>query len=449
MSLWQRILRHQGEAAYQSGRSISYPQLRAKVETTRQLLGPSRQLVMLHADNSIDTLSTYLACLAGKHPLILVAANLPSDSLVTLQQTYQPNWLFRPNAQSVNLHSKPHQLAEQLALMLTTSGSTGQAKLVRLSEHNLCANAEAIVEFLALRADDRAITALPFAYAYGLSVINSHLLCGASITMTNAGPLQSEFWQLLQQRAVSQLSGVPYSYRIYDQLRFRTKPWPNLRTLTQAGGRMPPEQVLEYAQWCQDHGKAFYVMYGQTEATARMTYLPPELARQYPDSVGIAIPGGEMRIVDEHGQPKADGIGELCYQGPNVMLGYASRLADLALDGGEQRLLTGDLGYRNDQGLLFVTGRLKRQIKLAGIRWQLDELEQQCRALGWEVVCCGEDQALRVACLHSADPSAVHDYLQTTHGLHSSLFRVAWVAEIPKTASGKIDYPALRTRFET
>lgn len=449
MSLWQRILDHQGEAAYHQGRSISYPQLRAKAQTVQQLLGPSRQLVMLRADNSIDTLSTYLACLAGKHPLILVAANLPSTTLDTLQQTYQPNWLFRPNAHPINLHRNPHQLAEQLALLLSTSGSTGQAKLVRLSEDNLCSNAEAIVEFLTMSADDRAITALPFAYAYGLSVINSHLLCGASITLTNAGPLQSEFWQLLQQRAISQLSGVPYSYQIYDQLRLRTKKWPHLRTLTQAGGRMPPKQVLEYTQWSQDQGKAFYVMYGQTEATARMTYLPPEFALQYPDSIGIPIPGGDMRIVDENGQSKADGIGELCYQGPNVMLGYASRLSDLALGGGEQRLLTGDLGYRNDQGLLFVTGRLKRQIKLAGIRWQLDELEQQCRTLGWEVVCCGEDQALRVACLHSADQSAVRDYLRTTHGLHSSLFRVAWVDDIPKTESGKIDYPALRTRVET
>jgi long-chain acyl-CoA synthetase len=230
-------------------------------------------------------------------------------------------------------------------------------------------------------------------------------------------------------------------------LRLRRQKWPHLRIMTQAGGRMPPERVLDYARWCADERIAFYVMYGQTEATARMTYLPPELVLQHPDSIGVPIPQGEMLILDEQGNLLSDGVGELCYQGPNVMLGYASQLSDLALPAGEQFLRTGDLGYRNEQGLLFVTGRLKRQIKLAGIRWQLDAFEQQCKQLGWDVVCCGEDQKLCVACLNVADIETVTAYLREIHKLHPSLFQVIDIDVIPRTHAGKIDYPALNSHF--
>jgi long-chain acyl-CoA synthetase len=447
LSLWQRISQHQGDAVFQQEQSFSYEQLRHCVEMRVEQLGMLRQLVLLRADNSIETLITYLACLAGKHPVILLSSSLSDDVAQQLIANYQPNWLFSPQHDPIHCHKQSHQIAPDLAAMLTTSGSTGNAKLVRLSEANLAANADSICQYLQMTSDDRALTALPFAYSYGLSVINSHLLCGASLTMTNQGPLEREFWQLLKTQPVTQLTGVPYSYQIYDQLRLRRQKWPHLRIMTQAGGRMPPERVLDYARWCADERIAFYVMYGQTEATARMTYLPPELVLQHPDSIGVPIPQGEMLILDEQGNLLSDGVGELCYQGPNVMLGYASQLSDLALPAGEQFLRTGDLGYRNEQGLLFVTGRLKRQIKLAGIRWQLDAFEQQCKQLGWDVVCCGEDQKLCVACLNVADIETVTAYLREIHKLHPSLFQVIDIDVIPRTHAGKIDYPALNSHF--
>lgn len=265
--------------------------------------------------------------------------------------------------------------------------------------------------------------------------------------MTNDGPLERGFWQLLKTQPITQLTGVPYSYQIYEQLRLRRQKWPHLRIMTQAGGRMSPERVLDYARWCADEQIAFYVMYGQTEATARMTYLPPELALQHPDSIGVPIPQGEMLILDEQGNSLSDGVGELCYQGPNVMLGYASQLSDLALPANEPCLRTGDLGYRNAQGLLFVTGRLKRQIKLTGIRWQLDAFEQQCKQHGWDVVCCGEDQQLRVACLCADHTESLIAHLREDHQLHPSLFQVIVVEAIPRTHAGKIDYPALNAQF--
>ena len=212
MSLWQQISQNQGAAIFEQEQTFSYAQLCLAAMQRAEGLGATRQLVLLLADNSYDTLKTYLACLVAKHPVILLSSSLSDDVVLQLIATYQPNWLFRPHHAPVQLTAKQHHFADELAVMLTTSGSTGNAKLVRLSETNLAANANSICQYLSMKSEDRALTALPFAYSYGLSVINSHLLCGASITMTNDGPLERGFWQLLKTQPITQLTGVPYSY---------------------------------------------------------------------------------------------------------------------------------------------------------------------------------------------------------------------------------------------
>lgn len=453
MSLWQRLLTHDGIAVYVAGEVVTYADLRQQsLALSQRLWGaePRRQLVLLRVDNSLPSLLHYLACLQAGHATLLLNAELPDATWQDLIRCYDPHWILGPDAAASCRHDRPLALAPELAVMLTTSGSTGGAKLVRLSQANLLANAESIVRYLQMRPTDQALTALPFAYSYGLSVIHSHLLCGGSLVLSNDSPLQRGFWDCLKQHAITQLVGVPYSYQIYEQLRLRRQTWPHLRILTQAGGRMAPERVLDYARWSREQGIAFYVMYGQTEASARISYLPPELAEQHPDSIGIPIPGGELLLLDEEGQEMtvAPGVeGELGYRGPNVMLGYAESLADLALPPMPPLLRTGDLGYRSAEGLWFITGRLKRQIKLSGVRWQLDSLERQCRELGWELVACGQDQALRIACAEPDQVTAVAGYLQQL-GLHPSLYRVAWLAEWPRTAAGKLDYPALQRAIE-
>lgn len=452
MNLWQRLLGHEGIALHATGGvAVSYANLREQSLALAAQLGPVRQLVLLQADNSVATLVQYLACLAANHAIILVNADLPAATCQRLLADYQPHWWLTPTSVPRCLHSRPLAMLPELAVMLTTSGSTGAAKLVRLSEANLLANAESIVAYLGMRAGDQALTALPFAYSYGLSVIHSHLLCGASLVLTNDSPLQRGFWDCLKQFPVTQLVGVPYSYQIYEQLRLRRQSWPHLRILTQAGGRMPPERVRDYAEWAQAQGIEFYVMYGQTEATARISYLPPAQALAHPDSIGIPIPGGELLLLDEAGEilPLQHGVeAELGYRGPNVMLGYAESLAGLAAPAIAPLLRTGDLGYCSADGLWHITGRLKRQIKLSGVRWQLDALERQCREQGWELVACGQDQALRVACLEAAQVAEIGRYLQQQLGLHPSLFRVAQLADWPRTAAGKPDYPALQRAIE-
>ena len=226
-----------------------------------------------------------------------------------------------------------HDLHPDLALLLSTSGSTGSPKLVRLSHDNLRCNAASIADYLGLTPDDRAITSLPMHYCYGLSVVHSHLLVGAGLVLTDLSVVDECFWRLAEDAGATSFAGVPYTFEQLERSGFTERALPSLRYVTQAGGRMAPERV---GRW-RDHGRRsgwdLVVMYGQTEATARMAWLPPDRADAHPEAVGIPIPGGSFRLepVDEVDEP---GVGELVYAGPNVMQGYAVSAADLARGSG-------------------------------------------------------------------------------------------------------------------
>ena len=288
-----------------------------------------------------------------------------------------------------------------LALLLTTSGSTGSPKLVRLTLRNLAANAESIAQYLQLTPQERPITSLPMSYSYGLSVINSHLQVGATIVFTEDGVLQREFWDAVDQHHCTSFAGVPYTYQMLLQTGLLNKKGSSLRTLTQAGGRLEERYIQQMYDLAMARGWKFMVMYGQTEATARISYVPFERLGGKVGSVGIAIPNG-LLSVDEH-------TGELVYRGPNVMLGYAECRDDLA-KGDELHgvLRTGDLARQDDDGYFYITGRLKRFLKLFGKRFNLDDVEKiLSRRFETSVACYGRDDLLMVAVEHCDDPEAI------------------------------------------
>ena len=198
---------------------------------------------------------------------------------------------------------------------------------MRLSHRNLASNARAIAEYLALTPDDRGITSLPLHYCYGLSVLHSHLAAGAGVVLTSASVVDPCFAAALRDGAVTNIAGVPHTYALLDQAGPDRVHVPTLRFMTQAGGRMPAERVRAWLDRTERWGVDLVVMYGQTEATARMAYLPPALARRHPGAIGRAIPGGHLELRPVEGVP--DGVGELVYRGDNVMLGYATRAATI------------------------------------------------------------------------------------------------------------------------
>lgn len=419
------------------GEAISYETLQKKCEIFNQSIKEERSLILIAAKNSSETVVAYLSALMHGHVAILVNADTPTELLEPLIQAYQPNYIWKPSQNGyalTPLHTGTLDMHPDLALLIPTSGTTGSEKMIRLSYQNLQANTASIVEYLPLTCKDRAITTLPLYYSFGLSILHTHLALGACIVLSSETLMSKTFWQRCERHHISSFSGVPYHFEMLRRLGFDTLP-NSLRYITQAGGKMNEKLVRELGLWCQEHAKALYIMYGQSEATARMSYLDPTKVLKKPKSIGKAIPGGSLEIIN----------GELRYRGANVMLGYAKSLADLGKeDTCKGVLYTGDLGYRDDEGDFYITGRSKRFIKLNGLRIGLDEIEQFLKDRGIEAMCSGDDKKLVVG---TCKDTEVQKLITKQFGLHHSTIAVITLSELLIKPSGKYDYHALMEHY--
>jgi acyl-CoA synthetase (AMP-forming)/AMP-acid ligase II len=410
-----------------------------------------RRLVLIEGANTLAAVTAYLAALQHGHVALLVPEGRPAQ-LRQLVEAYDPDVVLRhgDGAEGTGgwlAHQRregtTHDLHPDLALLLSTSGSTGSPKLVRLSHDNLRSNAASIASYLRLTPDDRAATSLPLHYCYGLSVVNSHLLAGAGLVLTEGSVVDECFWRRFEAAGATSFAGVPYTFDLLEHSGFADRDLPSLRYVTQAGGRLGPDRVRAWAELGKRRGWDFVVMYGQTEATARMAYLPAELAASRPEAIGVAIPGGALRLepVAEATEP---GVGELVYEGPNVMLGYAESPADLAEGRTVDALRTGDLARISD-GLVEIVGRRGRQAKVFGLRLDLDRVESTlaARVPHAEVRCLALGDALHAFTTRRRSSTRLHTELAELCGLPRSAVRVHTVAELPRTAAGKPDHAAL------
>ena len=411
---------------------VTYADLARLVDARAAVLGTHRRLVLLECRNDVETVVTYLAALQGHHPVLLVGPDCLRDDLVT---AYRPEVVASGPHLDV-IDRAGHELHPDLALLLSTSGSTGSPKLVRLSRQNITSNAESIATYLGLTSEDRAATTLPMHYCYGLSVVNSHLAVGASLLLTEASVTEERFWEEFAGAGATSFAGVPHVFDLLDSSGFANRELPTLTTVTQAGGRLDPATVRRYALLGRDRGFDLVVMYGQTEATARMAYLPPHLAAERPECIGVPIPGGSLRI---------DGdldVGELVYSGDNVMLGYASGPEDLALGRTVQELRTGDLARQHEDGLFELVGRASRFAKLFGIRVDLDRVETLAAQEGVVARAVEYDAQLHLFVGRHGDIASARDLGQRL-GLPDHSLALHVLAQQPVTASGKPDYAAL------
>ncbi|MEV4110820.1 AMP-binding protein [Nonomuraea sp. NPDC049695] len=387
--------------------------------------------------NNLTSVLRYLAAWRSGRPVALLDPDLSPGALAELVGRFRPTALLGFTHAADGSPPPRHDAPEphpDLAVLLATSGSTGNPKLVRLSRQAVQANAAAIAAALSITPDEIAPTSLPLHYSYGLSVLNSHLAAGATVMLTEAGLLERSFWTHLDAHRCTSLAAVPYQYEMLRRLRYERSEHPTLATLTQAGGRLSPELVTEFA------GKAdrFFVMYGQTEATARIAVLPPDRLADKPGSAGAAIPGGRL-TVDE---------GEIVYHGPNVMMGYAETAADLARGddlGGVLR--TGDLGRLDAEGFLYITGRLKRIAKVFGVRVNLDDVERLLRGPVPVAATSGDDRVTVWAeGLDAAGCAGLARRLGVELRVHWSGFDVRGIDSLPLLSTGKVDYRALESR---
>lgn len=422
--------------------SISYRDLAARVEDMARQLGPGRRLIALEADNTLPSLTVYLAALASGNPLLILPAG-GGKAAETLIAAYDPDIIARSSngepVLDVRRHETAHQLHPDLALLVSTSGSTGSPKLVRLSAASIQANAAAIAQYLHLRPSDTAVTTLPLSYCYGMSVVNSHLLVGASLALTDLSVVDPCFWDLVRTEGVTSFAAVPYTFELLDRVGFEHMDVPSLRYITQAGGRLAPERVRSYAELGRERGWDLFVMYGQTEATARMAYLPPDLAAEHPHAIGVAIPGGEFRLEPVPGLDDW----ELVYTGPNVMLGYAEKPEDLALGREITELHTGDLARLGPDELYEIVGRRSRFVKIVGLRVDLGRVERLLADLGLIAAAAGSDDVVVVAVEGHHDLALVAKSLAQDLGVPRAAVQLHSVPAIPRLGNGKPDFPAV------
>ena len=429
-------------------------------------------LLFCLCENRIGSFVGYVACMEHHIPIVLLDGSKEIGVLKNLVGIYQPEyiWVETGNVPEVggetiytyatyslqemkydNSVEKP-EINPELALCLTTSGSTGSPKFVRLSAKNVLANAESIAEYLEIDENERPVTSLPSYYSYGVSVINSHLIKGATILLNEGTIAQREFWNFIKERKATSIAGVPYIYEMLKMLRFMRMDLPYLKTMTQAGGKLNKDLAKEYIEWAQSKDKRFFVMYGQTEATARMSYLPLEHALDKYASIGVAIPRGKFSLIDVNGNAikETDVDGELVYEGPNVSLGYAECRADLAKgDENHGVLHTGDVARRDADGYYYITGRLKRFVKVWGNRCNLDATEQIVKSnVTTSCACVGVDDKITIFVTEQGLEEQIVKLLVEKTGLNNKAFEVRVIDAIPVKSSGKIDYPEMQGMIE-
>tara|TARA_B100000780_G_C21126223_1_gene457054 strand:+ start:4305 stop:5705 length:1401 start_codon:yes stop_codon:yes gene_type:complete len=446
-----------------SGTKVTYSDLEEFSVQLKSLI-PKGSLIFSLCSNSIESLKGYFSFIRNGVTPVMLDASLDKDLLSRLISTYSPKYIWLPKERIVNFDDvrvlfsygdyvlikrtceNTYELHNDLALLLTTSGSTGSPKLVKITLKNLKSNAHSIAEYLSIDKNERPITTLPMNYSFGLSIINSHILKGATILLTSKSLMERGFWTFLKEQKATSISGVPYTFEILKKLRFFRSDAPSLKTITQAGGKLNHELNKEVLEYSIRFDKSFFVMYGQTEATARMSYLPPEFSLAKLGSIGIAIPGGEFSIMDDSSRSITGDeiVGELVYEGSNVSMGYASCGEDLnKADANNGVLFTGDLAKRDKDDYYYIVGRKKRFIKIYGNRVNLDETERLLKDIISDCACIGEEDHM---CIFITDENRIDEikkFISSKMGLHHSTFIIKSIDEIPKNSSGKTIYSSL------
>lgn len=326
------------------------------------------------------------------------------------------------------------------AEIIFTSGSTGKPKGVMISHKNLIANTQSILNYLKLNENDRMLVVLPLYYCYGLSLFHTHLRIGGSIVFNNSFIFLGAIISNLVDNKCTGFAGVPSHFQILLRMSdsFKKTSFPDLRYVTQAGGKLAPVFIDEFRKSFPNI--LFYVMYGQTEATARLSYLPPELYEKKKGSMGKGIPGVELKVVNEKNEKIKPGeIGEVIARGDNIMLGYYADEETTINTIKNGWLYTGDIGTVDKDGYIYLTARKKEIIKVGGKRISPKEIEAvileipqvvDCTIDGIEDELLGEAIKATIVVNPETEKDKILEIIKQHCSKHLSLYKIPKVYEI-------------------
>lgn len=442
-------------ALVSSEKRITYRELKLLVKQVESELleatSDVRQVIGLEFDLSLEAIVNYLAILQAGYP-VLIAEPGQFSTNSGFSAKWLPKYVCSPCGNGINRliefgeGREFGQAHPDLAILLSTSGTTGDPKLVRLSKNNISSNARSISEYLGIQESDVAATTLPLFYSYGLSVLNSYLQSGATVFVTELAVSEGLFWDQSRSIGVTSLAMVPHQFGVLQSAGFDGSELPTLRYITQAGGRLDKSLVEKFHRFGEKNRWDFYIMYGQTEASPRIAYVPPDKLPDASDTIGIAVPGGKLTVLDDVGESDIAGAkGELIYRGPNVMMGYATEENHLSEAATTDKLMTGDIAEVTSDGLFRIIGRAKRFIKILGKRISLDQVESFLAESGVKCVAAGNDSKL-VLLVSSGDLSYAKNQVCFKFSLPVRGVIVEPIDSIPLLPSGKIDYRGVGDR---
>lgn len=440
------------------GNEVTYEELdmvQKSIAAAAMAYGSMKSLMFVVCSNTVECIEGYVACLNNNIAAFMVSKDMPENSFESLRKSYMPEYVWLPDESNIGgkevynhkgyklikMYDSHFPINENLALLLSTSGTTGSRKAVRISYRNIRQNTKSIITALDISKNDRAVTMLPMHYTYGLSVINTHLYAGAALLVTERKVFSSSFWEFFNKNKGTSLSGVAYTYKMLMKMGFSGWELPYLKKITQAGEKLPSEIYSYLTDMEKNKNIIFQPMYGQTEATARISVMPEGMARHKPGSVGIPIDGGRVELLDENGQSihKSNTKGRLIYKGPNVAMGYASGRDGLSEDDTwNGRLDTGDYAYIDDEGYIFIVGRNDEYVKIGGRRVSLYEIENMLEKQfpSGEFCAAYSNEKLRLACTVE-DTDMVKRWICNNVSLNRNMAEVIYFKELPLSDTGK------------
>ncbi len=467
MRLFKSFVHHRNRIAISDGSflKLTYKDLLIELNKIKKKVN-QRSLILIISENSIGSLIAYIFCIINNHAAIIVDSKTKKKDILKIFKNYKPNYIFLSKKNESIFHRKCEEkysfyneillknksikkinLNKNLSLLLSTSGSMGTIKFVKLSKSNLKNNTDSIIKYLKIQKNDCAITNLPISYSYMLSVINTHLEKGGSIIVINNSLIEKNFWKVFKKNKITSFNGVPYAYEILSKIGLKNIRIKTLRYLTQAGGKLEETNIREIIKFCDNNDLKFYSMYGQTEASPRISYLKPEYLKKKIGSIGKGIPGNNIYLVDEYGKKilKPFKQGELICEGKNVFMGYSKNFKDLKFDNTNQfKLATGDLGYFDKDGFYFITSRKNKIAKIFGNRVDLGALENLMRKKGYKIACHSDDKKIFIYMEKNYEKKRLINIISkiTTFSVRS--FEVIKLKYFPRTPNKKISYNELK-----
>ena len=445
--LFQNLEKFKNKTALidEMGIKYTYNQVIKKTKSLNSTIN-KKSLILLVASNSAASIMGYVSFIRSNNTSIILDKSFKFEYVKKIIKKYKPNYLFGPKGyfnemegdneitifEDYNLikinFEKSHKINKKNLLLLSTSGTTQSPKFVRLSNINIQHNTKNIIKYLKINSKHTTITTMPMGYSYGLSIINTHLASGSKIIINKKTIFERDFWKKIQKYKITSFGGVPQFYEQLKKLKFENLKFPTLKYLTQAGGKLEKDLLIYFKNICYKKKIKFISMYGQTEASPRMSYLKWDKFPAKIGSIGKPLAQSKFELLNNKGKniKKSFTTGELIYFGKNVSLGYADSVNDLKKgDENKGKLYTGDLAYKDNENFYYISGRKNRMSKIFGIRINLDDIEIKLKKNSYKVKCISDDKYLKILTSRKYDVQKIKKLIYDSYGINNNFIIIS------------------------